>query len=97
MSDAMQIAQQRLKNYTKSIVAKENEITELKELIGDLESFIEFGEALVSNGMADAPTTERQVSRPVLQTQDKPGDSDEEWGDDDEENGIAKVLAARTG
>ncbi|MEM6385677.1 MAG: hypothetical protein AAF718_05515 [Pseudomonadota bacterium] len=54
MADAIKVAQNRREEYKKDISKKEAEIEELKELISDLDSFIEFGEALVSDD--DVPT-----------------------------------------
>ncbi|MEM7719249.1 MAG: hypothetical protein AAF222_08580 [Pseudomonadota bacterium] len=70
MSDALNVAKQRREDYKKDIARKEAEIEELNELIGDLDSFIEFGEALVKDG-DDKPakpqaTPDRVVSKPVV-------------------------------
>lgn len=78
MADALKVAQNRRDDYKKDIANKEAEIEELKELINDLDSFIEFGEALVTDGDAPAakveakieaqtdPTPNRIVSKPVV-------------------------------
>lgn len=70
MADALKLAQNRRDEYKKEISKKEAEIEELKELISDLDSFIEFGEALIKDG-DDAPTEnaatpDRIVSKPVV-------------------------------
>ncbi len=97
MSDAMQVAQQRKNEYTKAIAKKEEEIAELKEMIADLDSFMEFGKELLGN----QPEKAKVVSRPVVS---KPApqvapasDPDDEWGADDPKQSIARVLAQRTG
>lgn len=59
MADPMTIAQSRREEYKKDIAKKEAEIEELKELISDLDSFIEFGEALIGDGPADTKTEEK--------------------------------------
>lgn len=70
MADALKVAQNRREEYKKDIAKKEAEIEELKELISDLDSFIEFGEALVSDdGPAEnaaTPTPNRVTSKPMV-------------------------------
>ncbi|MGR3513212.1 MAG: hypothetical protein ACU0GG_10635 [Paracoccaceae bacterium] len=74
MTDAVKVAQNRRDEYKKDIATKEAEIAELKELIGDLDSFIEFGEALVNDDGPTETKTEakkeetpnRVVSKPVI-------------------------------
>lgn len=70
MADPIKIAQSRREEYKKDIAKKEAEIEELKELISDLDSFIEFGEALISDGDETASentaTPDRVVSKPVV-------------------------------
>ena len=61
MADALKVAQNRRDEYTKEIAKKEAEIEELKELISDLDSFIEFGEALVKDG--DTPTENKSDTK----------------------------------
>ena len=92
MSDAMQVAQQRRTDYKTAITKKNNEIAELNELIADLDSFIEFGEALLDEKTEKV----REVSRPVAATQ-SPSDADDEWHSDDINQGITQVLSQRTG
>ena len=97
MSDAMQVAHQRRKDYKASIAKKEAEIEELNELVADLDSFMEFGEALMGN---EPVTAAREVSKPVVQvTKPIPDpDPEDEWAENDgETNGIARVLSQRTG
>ena len=70
MADPIKIAQSRREEYKKDIAKKEAEIEELKELISDLDSFIEFGEALIGDS-DDTPsentaTPDRIVSKPVV-------------------------------
>ncbi|MEM9426350.1 MAG: hypothetical protein AAGA06_06580 [Pseudomonadota bacterium] len=117
MADALKVAQTRRDEYKKDIAKKEAEIEELKELLSDLDSFIEFGEALVNDDddapAATAPTTptpDRVVSKPVVSKAVvskpspqhapqpvQPNPVDDEWGTDDNKQGIARVLAARNG
>lgn len=99
MSDAMQVAHQRRKDYQNSIARKETEIAELKELIADLDSFMEFGEALLTEG-SDTPAKETpspvvQVTKPLPEL-----DPEDEWAQDEKESensNMARVLSQRTG
>lgn len=97
MSDAMQVAQQRKNEYTKAIAKKEEEIAELKEMIADLDSFMEFGKELLGS----QPEKAKVVSRPVVSKpapQAAPArDPDDEWGSDDPKQSIARVLSQRAG
>lgn len=105
MSDAMQIARQRRKEHEEAIAKREREIEELREMIADLDSFIDFGQELI-NG----PVVQRTPSRPIEPQQVKPvepqlkevqrpenrnEDGDNEWSSDDPGKSIANVLAAR--
>ncbi|MGI9391496.1 MAG: hypothetical protein ACR2O1_15675 [Boseongicola sp.] len=92
MSDAMQVAQQRRTDYKAAIAKKNNEIAELNELIADLDSFIEFGEALLDEKTEKV----REVSRPIVATQPA-SEADDEWHSDDINQGITQVLSQRTG
>ena len=87
MSDAMQIAHQRRKDYRDSIAQKEAEIAELHELIADLDSFIEFGDSLMGKqtqkpaepakpSITAAPKPQIQAPTPLDE------DDDDDWGDD---------------
>ncbi len=73
MADAVQVAYQRRKDYQTSIAKKKAEIEELEELIGDLDSFIEFGELLTGKetvtvkAVSRPVTPEKTVSRPLAQ------------------------------
>ena len=94
MSDAMQVAEQRLKEYRMAISKKENEIVELKERIEDLDNFIEFGQALVGKGEDEVRTVSRT---PQVEKKPEAAD-DDDWGEDDQSNaGVARVLSQRTG
>lgn len=92
MSDAMQVAHQNRKSHTKAIAQKEAEIAELREMIADLDSFIEFGNSLL--GQAPAPVEEakgpRKVSQPTSQVE-------QNWNSGDADAGIASVLSKRAG
>lgn len=92
MSDAMQVAHQNRKNHTKAIAQKEAEIAELREMIADLDSFIEFGNSLLGRPAAATPeaTGPRRVSQPA--PQDK-----QDWNSGDADEGIANVLSKRAG
>ena len=109
MADAIKVAEARREEYKKDIAKKEAEIEELKELISDLDSFIEFGEALVSDGPADTkpdPKPETAAAAPAADA--KPAEASQpqqprvvksrptngDW-ENDGESGIARVLAAR--
>lgn len=64
MSDAMQIARQRIKDHQDTISRKEREIEDLREMIGDLERFLEFGQDLLGNSgpAASSSASARPVS-----------------------------------
>ncbi|MDA8584679.1 hypothetical protein N9L47_00240 [Rhodobacteraceae bacterium] len=66
MTDAMKVAKQRRISYKNDIVNMEKEIAELKELVADLDSFLEFGDALLTNtAPADASaSTPNAISEP---------------------------------
>ena len=92
MSDAMLVAKQRRTDYQTAIAKKNNEIAELNELIADLDSFIEFGEAL----LGEKTEKVKEVSRPVAAAQFS-GDADDEWNSNNIEQGITQVLSQRAG
>ena len=106
MKDAMDIAKQRRQEHIDLIAQLESEIEELQEKIAELESFLDFGEALI-NGRLDAedddapegpalavePLRDMQELRSVMAVDD--WHSDEE--DDATEQSIARVLSARNG
>lgn len=106
MADPMKVAQTRREDYKKDIAKKEAEIEELKELISDLDSFIEFGEALINDTPAETKPEEKAVStaapeaKPVETPQSqqprivKSRQPNDDW-DEGSESGIARVLAAR--
>ncbi len=106
MADPMTIAQKRREDYKKDIAQKEAEIEELKELISDLDSFIEFGEALINDGpketkpeeKAEQPAASEAKPAEAPQSQQprvvKSRQPNSDW-DNDSESGIARVLAAR--
>lgn len=113
MADALKVAQNRREEYKKEISKKEAEIEELKELISDLDSFIEFGEALISDDgpSENSATPNRVTSKPVVSkpvvSKPSPQQSpqpvamkpaEDDWtSEDSEKQGIARVLAARNG
>lgn len=105
MSDAMQVAKQRHKEYEASVAKKEAEIEELNELIADLESFMEFGDALIGKTPAAAPAKKTVVSRPVVQVSKPVAEPKNEWDNDDDKandkddanDGISRVLSQRIG
>lgn len=98
MSDAMQVAEQRRKEYKMAISKKENEIVELKERIEDLDNFIEFGQALVAKD-DEKPRTVSRTPQTEPQTQAQPETSGDDWGNSAEDakpnNEIARVLSQR--
>ena len=95
MSDAMQIAHKRRKDYSAEIAKKEAEIAELHELIADLDSFIEFGEALVGNQPAD---TAGEPARPAaVQTSHEDDDEEVNWDTAEPQQHIARVISQRVG
>jgi len=104
MADVLQVAKQRRSEYEKQIAAKEAEIADIREMIADLESFIDFGASLVDGKSEPAkpeatkePNLRAVSERPKVNVQaEKPAakdDRDDEWPDADE-NAIAQVLAA---
>ena len=94
MSDAMQIAAQRRKGYLNAIAKKEAEIAEMNELIADLDSFIEFGEALVGNQSEPL----REVSRPVeVKQADAEDDDANEWDEDEPQQSLERIISQRVG
>ena len=112
MADAIKVAQSRRDEYKEDIAKKEAEIEELKELISDLDSFIEFGEALVGDGPAESESSDTStkptkviskavVSKPAPHQQAPRAvvsdGQDDEWGSDNTDNNISRVLAARNG
>ena len=105
MSDAIQVAEQRRKEYKMAISKKENEIVELKERIEDLDNFIEFGQALVGKD-DDKPRTVSRTPQPTQASEDKSNNDDgDDWGKSDDaaasaqqsSSGIARVLSQRAG
>jgi len=100
----MQIAQQRRKEHQQAIAKREHEIEDLKEMIADLDSFLEFGQELIGG---PAPQQQKPQSRPIepAQVQVKPtepnlkevqnGSHDDEWEGRDPAKSISNVLAAR--
>ena len=100
MSDAVQVAYQRRKDYKASISTKEREIEELEELVKDLDSFIEFGEALVGGGGKETVKV-MAVSRPTPATVSAADDVDpaDEWATDEDEDKdpVSRVISQRVG
>ena len=94
MSDAMQVAHQNRKNHIKAIAQKEAEIEELREMIADLDSFIEFGNSLLGKPTTAAATPEPQTAR---KTSQPAPNGDQGWNTGDANEGIANVLAKRAG
>ena len=58
MADALEVANKRRQDYKEAISKKEAEIAELRELITELNEFIEFGDALVASGPVDSASVE---------------------------------------
>ena len=95
MTDAVQVAKQRRSDYRKSITTKESEIEELKELIQDLDSFIEFGEALVTDGKSQLKEVAPQPQAPVTpKAQSAEKDPAKEWETPSNQAGLKQVLAS---
>ncbi len=92
MSDAMQVAHQNRKEHLKAISQKEAEIAELREMIADLDSFIEFGNSLL--GKPAAPAAETPTAR--VKSQPAP-DAEQNWNSGDVNKGITNVLTKRAG
>ena len=97
MTDALQIARQRRKDHEAAIAEKEREIEELREMIGELDSFIEFGEALVGDEkpqIKEVPQPFAAAPAPTTVADDE--DPADDWNVPDEDNGaIARMLASR--
>ena len=92
MSDAMQVAHQNRKEHLKAITQKEAEIAELREMIADLESFIEFGNSLLGKETTAAP--DAMPTRPKSQPAPE---AEQAWNTGDVDSGIANVLSKRAG
>ena len=95
MSDAVQVAYQRRKDYKASISTKE-----LEELVKDRDSFIEFGEALVGGGGKETVKV-TAVSRPTPATVSAADEVDpaDEWATDEDEDKdpVSRVISQRVG
>lgn len=104
MTDAVAVAKARREDYQNAITDKEAEIAELKELVGDLDSFIEFGEALVTDadGAVETKSEEPSVelkevpNTPVTPKIDNDHEPVSEWDTVENSQGIASVLETRT-
>lgn len=77
MADPMKVAQTRREEYKKDIARKEAEIEELKELISDLDSFIEFGEALIGDGPAETKPEEKRAEAEAKTPDNNASDTDD--------------------
>lgn len=109
MKDAMNIARQRRQDHVDAIAQLENEIEALHEKIGELDSFLDFGEALINGSLdeeddetpeapisASAPVRNTSELRSVLPVDDwHSAETDD--GEDATEQSIARVLSARHG
>lgn len=95
MTDALQIARQRRKDHQDAIAEKEREIEELREMIGELDGFIEFGEALVGDEMPRIKEVPQPFAAAPAAVEDDEDPADD-WNVPDEDNGaIARMLASR--
>ena len=100
MADALQIANQRRQNYKDAIAQKEAEIAELRNLISELDDFIEFGDALVSNGPSAKPAqSEPDAVGPVTpkETEARSDDKPAPMSAADNRQNLARVISRRTG
>ena len=106
MSDAMNIARQRRKEHEQAIAKREQEIEDLREMIADLDSFLEFGQELIGGPAPSQRPQSRQPGDPSqAQAQTKPGEpqlkevqrpsGDDVWEGEAPGKSIANVLAAR--
>lgn len=104
MSDPMQVAKQRQKEYSTAIAKKQAEIDEMKEYIVDLENFIEFGASLLET-TTQAPR-ETQAPRDAIGDKivskaspdlKKSRDADDEWNTDALNKKLDRVLPTRAG
>ncbi len=112
MKDAMQIARQRRQEHIDEIARLENEIENLQDRIGELETFLEFGETLIDGNTADSMSAsdetddfdvEDKLDAPTAVT--RPGPRSimpvDAWHAEDEDDAadqsIARVLSARNG
>lgn len=113
MKDAMEIARQRRQDHIDEIARLEREIEKLQDKIGELETFLNFGETLINDGDAEAslasPETfeedeiEPQAEAPAASS--VPGLRSilpvDEWHADEEDDAadqsISRVLSARNG
>ena len=111
MKDAMEIARQRRQDHVDEIERLEREIEALQDKIGELDTFLDFGETLIGGGDAKqsskapekAEEAEGEVDTPAASSM--PGLRNvlpvDDWHADDEddatEQSIARVLSARNG
>lgn len=101
MKDAMDIARQRRQQHVDEIARLNAEIEELQDRIGELDTFLDFGETLIGN--APTPISARVTSAPAsLRTPElREIDESDDWDDDADEDraqqSIANVVSARNG
>ena len=89
MSDVLKIAQQRRKVYEAAIAEKERELEELREIINDLDTFLDFGETLIGSGEPETA----EVPQPDAED---PHDADEDWDVPANQNSLSRVLSSRS-
>ncbi len=99
MTDALDIAKRRKSEYQAEITKKKAEIVELEEMIGDLESFVEFGQELIGRPAKAAEPKTKPTSqiKEVVATPAEKAKPKDEWAEDSTDSSIARVLSARQG
>lgn len=113
MKDAMEIARLRRQDYIDEIAQLEGEIESLQDRIGELETFLEFGETLIKgSGIEDDPAlSEPHVDAGAEDKKEPEAASSipglrnilpvDEWHADEEDDAadqsITRVLSARNG
>lgn len=100
MTDAVQIAYERRKDYKASIARLEREIEELGELVKDLDSFIEFGEALVGKDSLKVKSITRPIVAELNPVDEDDVDPADEWAtdkEDDAKDPVSRTISQRVG
>ena len=99
MADALQVANQRRQGYKDAIAKKEAEIAELRDLISELNDFIEFGDALVASGpITDEPRTAPDAIGPATPKDpaSQPAGKPAPMSAEDNKKHLARVISQRT-
>lgn len=99
MTDALEVAKARKAEYKAEIAKKKSEIEELEEMIGDLDSFVEFGQELIG-GQPKIVTPKSKPSPQIKEAPNAPAAKavpSDEWSEENATDSISRVLSARQG